>query len=62
MKRKNKNNTLLQNETTASHEQPKIDIVDTNKNNRTLISRFSNCGKTYLMKYILLQKRTNFSI
>ena len=28
-----------------------------NINNRTLIIGFSNCGKTYLMNYILLQKQ-----
>ena len=32
-------------------------VVDTvNKNNRTLIIGFSNCGKTYLINYILFRK------
>ena len=47
------NNTLIQN------QQPKIDI---NTYTRTLIIRFSNCGKTYLMNHFLLQKEEPFFI
>ena len=53
IKRKYNNKTLIQN------QQPKIKI-DNNKN-RTLIIRFSNCGKTYLMNHILLQSKNRFS-
>ena len=31
--------------TTASYQQPKIENVNNNKN-RTLLTGFSNCGKT----------------
>ena len=48
MKRmKNKNNTFSQN------QQPKLVNVNNENNNPTLIIRFSTCGKTYLMKFIL---------
>ena len=55
-KEKTNNTILIQNEASASHQQPKIDNVNTN-NNRTLIMGFSNCGKTYLINYMLLQKQ-----
>ena len=48
------NNTLIQN------RQPKIDNVKKNNNNGTLSIGFSNCGKTYLLNYILLQKEETF--
>ena len=44
------------NKITASHQQPKIENVNNNKN-RTLIIRFSNCGEAYLMNYILFRKQ-----
>ena len=50
-RRKHSNNTLIQN------QQPSIDTGNINNNNRTLIIEFYNSGKTYLMKYILLQKQ-----
>ena len=53
-RRKNNKNTSSGNEISASHQQPLLDNV--NNNNRTLIIGFSNCGKSFLMNYILLQK------
>ena len=53
---KNNNNTLIKT------QQPKISNVNTNNNNRTLIIGFYNCGKTYLMNYILLQKQETIYI
>ena len=50
-RRKNNNNTLIKN------QQPKIDNVNNNNFNTTLIIGFSNCGKTYLMNHILVQKQ-----
>ena len=50
-KRENNNNTLIKN------QQPKIDNVNTNNNNRTLNIGISNSGKTYLMNKFLLQKQ-----
>ena len=51
-RKKNNSNTLITN------QQPKSDNVNDNNNtNRTLIIGFSNCGKTYLMNYILHQKQ-----
>ena len=49
-KSNNNYNTLIQN------YQPKFDKVN-NKKNPALKKRLSNCGKTYLMNYILLQKQ-----
>ena len=49
-RRKNNNNRLIKN------QQPKIHNGNTN-NNRILIKGFSNCGRTYLMNHILLQKQ-----
>ena len=49
--RKNNDNTLIQ------HQQTTIDIVNNVINNRTFIIGFSNCGKTYPVNYILLQKQ-----
>ena len=38
-------------------------VVDTvNKNNRTLIIGFSNCGKTYLMNYILFREQDPYFV
>ena len=62
-KRKSNNRTLIQNthhtssgnDISTSHQQSKTDTV--NNYNRTLIIGFSNCGKTYLMIGILLQKQ-----
>ena len=62
-KRKSSNRTLIQNthhtsfgnDISTSHQQSKIDNI--NNNNRTLIIGFSNCGDTYLMNCILLQKQ-----
>ena len=54
-KEKTKKTTSSGNEITASHQQPKI--INNNNTNRTLIIRVSNCGKTYLLNYILLQKQ-----
>ena len=72
-RRKNNNNTLIQNQQPKSdidkkekkvadsvkntnNNKKKTKVVDS-VNNRTLIIGFSNCGKTYLMNYILLQKQ-----
>ena len=54
--RKNNNNTLPPNTITNSHQQPKIESVNNNKN-RTLFVGVSNCGKSYLMNLFLLQKQ-----
>ena len=51
-----KNNNLIQN------QQPKVDNINTNNNNRTLIIGFSNCGKIYLMNYFILRKQEPFFI
>ena len=48
------NNRRINNNTLIQNQQPKI---DNNNNNRNLIIGFSNCGKTHLKKYILLQKQ-----
>ena len=53
-RRKNNNDTLIKN------QQPKIDNVNNNNDSRTLIIEFSNCGKTYLMNHVLLQKQPFF--
>ena len=53
-KRKNKNKTIL-----IKCQQTKIDNVN---ENRTLIIGFSNCGKTHLMKFILLRKQEPIQI
>ena len=47
-KRKRKNN-LVENEIIISHQQPKIENGNNNKNNRTLLVGPSFSGKTYLM-------------
>ena len=52
--RKNNNNTLPPNTITTSHQQPKIENVNNNKN-RALFVGVSNCGKSYLMNQFLLQ-------
>ena len=58
MKRKRKSNTtILQKDFCTSHQQPKIDKVNFNNNNRTPIIEFSNCSKTYLMFYIVLRRQ-----
>ena len=48
----NKHHTSSGTEIFSSHQQPKVN----NKNNRTLVMRFSNCDKTYLMIYFQRQK------
>ena len=53
---KNNKNIAIQN------QQPKMENVNDNINNRTLILGFSICGETYLMNYILLQKQKPISI
>ena len=50
-RRKNNNNALIKNQ---RHEFDHVNNY--NKTNRTLIIGSSNCGKTYLMNYILLRK------
>ena len=61
-RRKNNNNTIIENEIINSHRQLKIKNVNINKNNRSLIIAFSNCVKTYLMNYTLLRKQEPFFI
>ena len=64
-KSRRNNNTLTQNqrhtssgnESCTSLHKPKIENFNKDNNNRTLILGFSNCSKTYLMNYILLQKQ-----
>ena len=41
----------------CSQQKPKIDRFRNIDNNLSLIIGVSNCGRTYLMKYILLQKQ-----
>ena len=48
-KRKNNNNTLIQNKTTVSYQQPKIKNGINNDNNRTLLFGPSFLAKTYLL-------------
>ena len=55
-RRKNNKNTLI------NIQQTKFDYVNNNNNNTTLITGFSNCGKTYLLNYFLLQKQEPISI
>ena len=50
-KRKHNNN----NTTSKKNQLPKINNV--NNNNRSLNIGFSNCGKTYFLIYILIQKQ-----
>ena len=52
-KRKNNDNTLIQNKTTVSHQQAKIENGSISDNNRTLLAGPSFCGKTCLMIKIL---------
>ena len=53
-RRESDKNISSGNESSTSHQHPKLD----NKNyNRTLEMDFSNCGKNYLIIYILLQKQ-----
>ena len=59
-KRKNNKKTLVQSESTASHQQPKIMNIINHKNNRVVITGFSKFGKTYVMKLIPLQKQEIF--
>ena len=56
-RRRNKNSTITQNKNVTSDQQPKIENVNKNNNNRNLTIGFSNCGKAYLMNYILLQNQ-----
>ena len=60
-KRKNNNNTSIQNEITVSHQQSKIDNDNARNNKKILTIWFSKCGKTYLMSYVLLQEQEIFS-
>ena len=53
--RKNNRNNSIQNGTITSHQQPKIEFIIINNNNRSLIVGFANFGKTYLLNYILFQ-------
>ena len=53
----NQQHTSSGNESCASHQQTKI---NNNNNNGTPIIGLSNCGKRYLMIYILLQKQEKF--
>ena len=48
-KRKNNINTLIQNKTTVSHQQLKIENGNKNNNKRKLLVGPSSSGKTYLM-------------
>ena len=48
-KRKNTNDTLIQNKTTVSYQQPKIQNGNNNKNNRTILIGPSSSGQTSLM-------------
>ena len=58
IRRKNKNNTLIQSQQPKSdNDKKKRKIFDSVNKNRTVIIRFLNCGKTYLMKYNLLRKQ-----
>ena len=49
-KKKKRKNNLIQNEIVTSHQQPKIENGNNNKNNRTLMYGCSFGGKTYLIK------------
>ena len=40
-----------------SHQKTKVDKIDNNGNNRSLIIGAPNCAKIYPMKYFLLQKQ-----
>ena len=53
-RRKNNNHTIIQ------IQQPKIQNVNKNNNNRTLVIGVSNCSKSYLMNYFLLQIQEPF--
>ena len=60
-RRRNRNNIIIENqqhnssgkEIITSHQQPKLK----NNKKRSLIVKFSNCAKAYLMNHILLQKQ-----
>ena len=52
--KKRPNNT----NTTTFYHQPKFEkVINRNNKNRKIVIGFSNCGKTYLLNYILLQKQ-----
>ena len=55
IRRKNNNNTLIQNEICTSHQQPKVEYVK--DNNPSLIKGVSNYNLMNLMTYVLLQKQ-----
>ena len=57
IKRKDKNNTVPPNTITAPYQQTKFENINNNKNNRTLIIGFSNCGKTYPINQNVFQKQ-----
>ena len=48
-RKNNNNNALIQNEINTSHQQPKIENVHNNKNNRTLFVGPSFSDKTYII-------------
>ena len=64
-RRKNNNNTLIQSQQLRSdnkHDNDKkkrkvVDSMNKNKNRTLIFIGFSNCGKTYLVNYILHQKQ-----
>ena len=53
--KKKRKNILIRNEIDTSHQQPKIENGNNNKNNRTLLVGPSFLGKTYFMLKILSQ-------
>ena len=62
-KRENNKNISSGYEIRTSHQQQiKIGNIIINKDNRTLIMGFFNCGKTCLMNYFLLQKQESIFI
>ena len=61
-KRKANNNTLFQNGTTTSHQQPEIQNYKKINNNGNLIIGCSICGQTYLMIYMLFQNQEPFFV
>ena len=57
-RKKSNINILKQKQISTSHQQAKIKKI----NKRTLISVFSNCGKTFLMNHFLHQKHEPFFV
>ena len=65
MNRKKYINTFSRNDTNRKKRKVAYSVnkkvADSVKNeNRTLIISFSNCSKTYLMNFFLLQKKNGF--